>query len=74
MADRSQIACQTPACRGILGAWANGNLIPAGHLVGGRDWYIAADGRLLIRCSFCNSWHEVVKDAERLNLCAIVAR
>jgi hypothetical protein len=57
VAARSQIRCQTPGCAGVLGAWAAGAYLPAGHLLGGRDWYVASDGCLLVRCSLCNAWY-----------------
>lgn len=68
MADRSQINCRTPACGGCLGSWANGQLIPAGHLVGGRDWLVDDDCSVLLRCSRCNQWHRVRPVSGRLSV------
>jgi len=67
VADRSQIGCLTDGCRGVLGAWANGAYIPAGHLIGGRDWYLSRDGAY-IRCTFCGTWHGITNDDGRLRL------
>lgn len=68
MSDRSQIRCQTPGCAGALGSWVRGELIPAGHLVGGRDWHVAADGRTHLRCSYCRRWYTVEAVAGKLDL------
>lgn len=67
MADRSQIGCPTDGCGGVLGAWANGDFIPAGHLLGGRDWWVGTDGTH-VRCSRCNGWRVVANDGGRLTL------
>jgi hypothetical protein len=71
VADRSQIACQTDGCSGVLGSWANGAFIPAGHLLGGRDWWVDPDGTH-VRCSRCNTWRTIRNDRGRLTLAIVI--
>jgi len=69
--SRSQIACQTENCSGVLGSWAGGSFIPAGHLIGGRDWWVDPDGTH-VRCSRCNHWSVLVNEDGRLRLVGLM--
>lgn len=69
--SRSQIACQTDGCSGVLGAWAAGTFIPAGHLIGGRDWWVDTAGTH-IRCSRCDAWRLIANEGGRLTLLGMV--
>jgi hypothetical protein len=68
VAARSLVRCQTPGCAGVLGAWAAGAYLPAGHLLGGRDWYGTPAGAILVRCSRCNTWYGLERAAGRWRL------
>ncbi len=71
--SRSQIQCQTPECRGWLGADVAGDFIPAGHLVGGRDWWMDAEGGVNIRCRRCNRWYRAAPRGGRVQVDALPA-
>lgn len=68
MPDRSAIRCQTDGCPNTLGSWAIGQYFPAAHLIGGRDLWLDARGRLYVRCSMCNTWYVIEGTPQRLKL------
>ena len=67
MSDRSQVQCRNaPACKGVMGAWERGEFIPSAHLKAGRDLWIAKDGSVHLRCTFCDAEHIICREQAKL--------